>query len=256
MKVVILAGGFGTRLSEETYALPKPMVQIGGKPILWHIMKYYSTFGFREFVICLGYKGNVIKEYFYHYWLQCSDVRLKMSRGKNGIEICKSTVEDWDITLVDTGLDAQTGLRIKRVQDYIGREPFMLTYGDGVGDVDLHALLKQHEKNGDILTLTAVRPKGRFGIVEFDEDSHVTAFHEKRDDNYINAGFMVAEPELFDILGENVPLEMEPMEQLVQKGTLGVYRHQGFWKCMDTLSDLNMLEEIWNSNEVPWKVWE
>lgn len=256
MKVVILAGGYGTRLSEETYALPKPMVEIGGRPILWHIMKYYASFGFNEFIICLGYKGYMIKDYFYNYWLRESDVTLKASAKGSEVTIRKCNAEDWEVTLADTGIDVQTGLRIKNVQKYVGDERFMLTYGDGVGNIDLHALLKQHDESGKTVTLTAIQPQGRFGVVDFTKENTVTSFNEKGKSKYINAGFMVAEPKLFDYLGKNVPLEFAPLETLVSEGKLGVYKHNRFWKCMDTLSDLRILEGIWSSGKVPWKVWE
>lgn len=256
MKVVILAGGYGTRLSEETHALPKPMVTIGGMPMLWHIMKYYSSFGFNEFVICLGYKGYIIKEYFYNYWLRQSDITIKTSEQGNDIKIHKSKTENWEITLADTGIDVQTGLRIKRIQEYVNNERFMLTYGDGLSSVDLNALLKQHDASGKTVTITAIQPSGRFGVVDFNEDKTITSFNEKGKSKYINAGFMVAEPGLFDYLGKNEPLEFAPFEQLVHEGRLGVYTHDGFWKCMDTLSDLKIIEGIWNTGDAPWKVWE
>lgn len=256
MKVVILAGGYGTRLSEETHALPKPMVTIGGMPMLWHIMKYYSSFGFNEFVICLGYKGYVIKEYFYNYWMRQSDITMKMSEQGNDIKIHKSKTENWEITLVDTGIDVQTGLRIKRIQQYVNNERFMLTYGDGLSNVDLNALLKQHDASGKTVTITAIQPSGRFGVIDFNEDKTITSFNEKGKSKYINAGFMVAEPGLFDYLGKNEPLEYAPFEQLVHEGRLGVYTHDDFWKCVDTLSDLKILEGIWNNGNAPWKVWE
>lgn len=256
MKVVILAGGYGTRLSEATQTMPKPMVTIGGMPILWHIMKYYSAFGFNEFVICLGYKGYVIKEYFYNYWLRQSDITLKTSESGNDIKIHKSKTENWEITLADTGIDVQTGLRIKRIQEYIGDEPFMLTYGDGVSDVDLNALLDEHKRSGKTVTVTAIQPQGRFGAMEFDENNNVTSFNEKGKSQYINAGFMVVEPKIFDYLGENVPLEFAPFEAIVEDGGMGVYKHNGFWKCMDTLNDMKQLEGIWKSGEIPWKKWE
>ena len=233
---VILAGGYGTRLSEETHALPKPMVSIGKMPILWHIMKYYSAFGFNQFVICLGYKGYIIKEYFYNYWLRQSDITLKTSPQGNEIKIHKSSAENWEITLADTGIDVQTGLRIKNVQEYIGNERFLLTYGDGVSNVDLNALIRQHEASGKTVTITAIQPQGRFGVIDFTEDLTITSFNEKGKSKYINAGFMVAEP--------------------VREGKMGVYTHNGFWKCMDTLSDLNILEGIWKGGNVPWKIWE
>lgn len=256
MKVVILAGGYGTRLSEETATIPKPMVTIGGMPIIWHIMKYYSSFGFNEFVICLGYKGFVIKEYFYNYWLRQSDITLKTSENGNELTIRKNRTENWEITLADTGIDVQTGLRIKRVQEYIGNEPFMLTYGDGVSNVDLNALLTEHKKSGKTVTITAIQPQGRFGVVDFDSDNTITSFNEKGKSKYINAGFMVAEPELFNYLGKNEPLEFAPFEQLVHEKKLGVYTHNGFWKCMDTLNDKKQLDNIWKSGEIPWKIWE
>lgn len=254
MKVVILAGGYGTRLSEETHSIPKPMVQIGGLPILLHIMRYYSAFGFNDFIICLGYRGYVIKEYFYNYWLRQSDFTLSLSPNGTSVEIHKSITEDWRITMVDTGLDIQTGLRIKRVSQYIGNERFMLTYGDGLSDVNLNALLEQHDKSGKTVTITAIQPAGRFGVVDFDEEHTITSFNEKGKSKYINAGFMVAEPELFNYLGENQPLEFEPFEKLVRERKLGVYTHNGFWKCMDTISDQKILEGIWKSGKVPWIV--
>ena len=255
MKVVILAGGYGTRLSEATQTMPKPMVEIGGMPILWHIMKYYYSFGYTEFVICLGYKGYVIKEYFYNYWLRQSDITLKTSASGNDIKLHNNKTEDWEITLADTGLEAQTGLRIKRIQQYIGDEPFMLTYGDGVSNVDLNELLAEHKRSGKTVTVTAIQPQGRFGVLEFDENKSVTSFNEKRGSQYINAGFMVVEPGIFDYLGKNEPLEFGPFEGLVEDGKMGVYRHDGFWKCMDTLNDMKQLEHIWKSGNIPWKKW-
>lgn len=256
MKVVILAGGYGTRLSEATQTMPKPMVTIGGMPILWHIMKYYYAFGFNEFVICLGYKGYVIKEYFYNYWLRQSDITLKTSESGNDVKVHKSKTENWEITLADTGIDVQTGLRIKKIQQYIGDEPFMLTYGDGVSNVDLNKLLAEHKKSGKTVTITAIQPQGRFGALEFDANNNVTSFNEKGKSQYINAGFMVCEPHLFDYLGENEPLEFRPFEKIVDDGGMGVYKHNGFWKCMDTLNDMKQLENIWKSNDIPWKIWE
>ena len=256
MKVVILAGGYGTRLSEATQTMPKPMVSIGGMPILWHIMKYYSAYGFNEFVICLGYKGYVIKEYFYNYWLRQSDITLKTSESGNDIKIHKSKTENWEITLADTGIDVQTGLRIKRIQEYIGDEPFMLTYGDGVSNVDLNALLAEHKRSGKTVTITAIQPQGRFGALKFDDDNNVVSFNEKGKSQYINAGFMVVEPKIFDYLLENEPLEFGPFEALVEDGCMGVYKHDGFWKCMDTLNDMKLLEGIWKSGDIPWKNWE
>ena len=255
MKVVILAGGYGTRLSEATQTVPKPMVLIGGMPMLWHIMKYYYSFGHNEFIICLGYKGYVIKEYFYNYWLRQSDITLKTSISGNELKIHNSKTENWEITLADTGIDAMTGLRVKRIQQYVGDEQFMLTYGDGVSDVDLDALVKLHNASGKTVTITAIQPKGRFGEVKFDEDNSVTSFNEKGKSRYINAGFMVVEPEIFDYLGENEPLEYAPFEKIVEDGKMGVYKHDGFWKCMDTLNDMKLLEKIWESGNPPWKKW-
>ena len=257
MKVVILAGGYGTRLSEETYVVPKPMVEIGGMPILWHIIKYYSHFGFADFVVCLGYKSYVVKEYFCNYWLRQSDVTVNITQSGTEMTCHKTDVEDWAITLADTGMDAQTGLRIKRIQKYIGDERFMLTYGDGLSDVNLDALIKQHIQSGKIMTMTAVQPQGRFGAVKFDSSNTATNFNEKGKSTYINAGFMVMEPEIFEYLGKNEPLEQSPMETLAEQGKLGVYVHRGFWKCMDNLSDKNILEGIWkNEDTPPWKVWD
>lgn len=256
MKVVILAGGYGTRLSEATQTVPKPMVTIGEMPILWHIMKYYHTFGFNEFVICLGYKGYVIKEYFYNYWLRQSDITLKTSASGNDIKLHNSKTENWEITLADTGIDAQTGLRIKRIQQYIGNEPFMLTYGDGLSNVDLNALLAEHKRSGKTVTITAVQPQGKFGALEFDDNNSVTSFNEKKGSQYVNAGFMAVEPEIFDYLGENVQLELAPFEKIVGDGKMGIYKHDGFWRCMDTLNDMKQLEGIWKSGNVPWKNWD
>ena len=256
MKVVILAGGYGTRLSEATQTMPKPMVPIGDMPIIWHIMKYYYSFGFNEFVICLGYKGYVIKEYFYNYWLRQSDITLKTSPSGNDINIRSSKTENWEITLAETGIDALTGLRVKRIQKYIGDEPFMLTYGDGLSDVDLNALIAEHKRTGKTVTVTTVRPDGRFGAVKFDDNNQVLSFNEKGKSQYINAGFMIAEPEIFDYLGENVPLERQPFERIVENGKMGVYKHEGFWRCMDTLVDMKQLEQIWQSGDIPWKNWD
>ena len=253
MKVVILAGGYGTRLSEETHALPKPMVQIGEMPMLLHIMRYYSSYGFNDFIICLGYKGYIIKEYFFNYWLRQSDITLSLSPSGTSVEIHKSITENWKITLVDTGIDIQTGLRVKKVSQYLNGEKFMLTYGDGLSDVDLNALLEFHNKSGKTVTITAVQPMGRFGVIDFDDDYTITSFNEKGKSKYINAGFMVAEPGLFDYITGNQPLEFEPFENLVKDRKLGVYTHNGFWKCMDTISDQKILEGIWKSGNVPWK---
>lgn len=256
MKVVILAGGLGTRISEESYLKPKPMIEIGDQPILWHIMKYYSSFGFHDFIICCGYKGHVIKEYFADYYLHRSDVTFDFS-DKNRMTVHQNVAEPWRVTLVDTGLMTQTGGRVKRVQKYIGDESFMLTYGDGVGDIDLNALLAQHQASGKVATLTGIQPAGRFGVLDVDGQT-VTGFREKakEDGGWINGGFMVFEPEIFDRLdGDDCVLEREPLEHLAQEGQLGIYRHSGFWQCMDTQRDKTRLEELWQRGNAPWRVW-
>ena len=259
MKVVILAGGLGTRISEESHLRPKPMITIGDQPILWHIMKYYSCFGFQELVICFGYKGYMIKEYFADYYLHRSDVTFDFS-AENRMTVHSNVAEPWKVTLVDTGLNSQTGARIKRVEKYIGDEPFMLTYGDGVSTVDLNALLDQHRKSGKTVTLTGVQPGGRFGVLDLDEQgSTVTGFREKarEDGGWINGGFMAAQPELFRYLSEDEDcvLEREPMETLAAEGRLGVYKHEDFWQCMDTQRDKILLEERWERGGAPWKIW-
>lgn len=257
MKVVILAGGLGTRISEESHLRPKPMITIGEQPILWHIMKYYSAFGFNDFVICCGYKGYVIKEYFADYYLHRSDVTFDFS-AENRMTIHQNVAEPWRVTLVDTGLNTQTGARIKRVQKYIGDKPFMMTYGDGVSDVDLNSLLAQHQASGKIVTLTGVQPGGRFGVLDLKGET-VIGFHEKarEDGGWINGGFMVMEPEIFDYLSEDEQciLERRPMETLAQQGCLGIYKHSGFWQCMDTQRDKIWLEDRWTKNNAPWRVW-
>ncbi len=257
MKVVILAGGLGSRISEESYLKPKPMIEIGDQPILWHIMKYYSSFGFHDFIICCGYKGHVIKEYFADYYLHRSDVTFDFSQ-ENRMTVHQNVAEPWRVTLVDTGLNTQTGARVKRVQKYIGDNPFMLTYGDGVSDVDLKALLEQHRTSGKTVTLTGVQPGGRFGVLDL-EGQTVTGFREKakEDGGWINGGFMVMEPELFNYLSEdeNCILERRPMETLAQEGRLGIYKHGGFWQCMDTQRDKIWLEERWKNDHAPWRVW-
>ena len=257
MKVVILAGGLGSRISEESYLKPKPMIEIGDQPILWHIMKYYSSFGFHDFIICCGYKGHVIKEYFADYYLHRSDVTFDFSQ-ENRMTVHQNVAEPWRVTLVDTGLNTQTGARVKRVQKYIGDNPFMLTYGDGVSNVDLNALLRQHEASGKTVTLTGIQPGGRFGVLDL-EGQTVTGFREKakEDGGWINGGFMVMEPELFNYLSEdeNCILERRPMETLAQEGRLGIYKHGGFWQCMDTQRDKIWLEERWKNDHAPWRVW-
>jgi len=256
MKVVILAGGLGTRLSEETSLRPKPMVDIGDKPILWHIMKIYSSFGFNDFVICLGYKGYIIKEYFANYFLHQSDVTIDMAN--NTIETHESQAEPWKITLVDTGKASMTGGRIKRVQKYIGDEPFLLTYGDGVGNVDIKALVEFHQQHKKMVTVTAVQPSGRFGALNLNESDTVTAFLEKPkgDGAWINGGFFVCEPGVFDfIAADDTVWEKEPMEQIAAQNEMAAFKHSGFWKPMDTLRDKQELEQEWQTGKAPWKNW-
>ena len=259
MKVVILAGGLGTRISEESHLRPKPMITIGDQPILWHIMKYYSCFGFQEFVICCGYKGYMIKEYFADYYLHRSDVTFDFTLG-NQMTVHSNVAEPWRVTLVDTGLNTQTGARVKQVEKYIGSEPFLLTYGDGVSDVDLNALLEQHRASGKTVTLTGIQPGGRFGVLDLDEATNtVVGFREKakEDGGWINGGFMVIEPGIFRYLSadEGCILEREPMETLAVEGKLGIYKHKEFWQCMDTQRDRGLLERLWADGQAPWKVW-
>ena len=258
MKVVILAGGLGTRISEESHLKPKPMIEIGERPILWHIMKYYSAYGFHEFIICCGYKGYVIKEYFADYYLHGSDVTFDFTDGGKMI-VHSNGSEPWKVTVVDTGLNTQTGGRIKRIQKYVGEEPFMLTYGDGVGNVDLNALLADHNALGHMATLTAVQPSGRYGVLDLDENKNlVVGFREKaqEDTNWINAGFMVLEPGVFDYIdGDSTVFERDPMERMTCDGKLGVYKHYGYWQCMDTQRDKGALEAMYQSGNAPWMVW-
>ncbi|MEW6183464.1 MAG: glucose-1-phosphate cytidylyltransferase [Bacillota bacterium] len=256
MKVVILAGGFGTRLSEETTVKPKPMVEIGGKPILWHIMKIYSFYGFNEFIICLGYKGYVIKEYFSNYFLHMSDVTFDLKN--NSMDVHSNHVEPWKVTLVDTGIETLTGGRVKRVQQYIGSETFMLTYGDGLADINIKKLVECHQLNKQLATITAVRPAGRFGALVLEDRGQVQSFVEKPsgDRSWINGGFFVLEPEVLQYLKDDkTSFEREPLEALVQDKQLMAYKHTGFWQPMDTLRDKNTLEDLWNSGSAPWKVW-
>ena len=258
MKVVILAGGFGTRISEESVNRPKPMVEIGDQPILWHIMKYYSSYGFNEFIICCGYKGYVIKEYFADYYLHRSDVTFDFANN-NEMIIHNNVAEPWKVTVVDTGLHTMTGGRLKRIQKYVGDQTFMMTYGDGVSDIDLDALLEFHRVHKKAATLTAIQPGGRFGVLDIDDNETVRQFSEKakEDGGWINAGFMVLEPEVFDYIeGDDTFFEKEPLENLALDGKLAAYRHEGFWKCMDTMRDKGMLDELWNSGQAPWKRWE
>lgn len=256
MKVVILAGGLGTRLSEETNLRPKPMVDIGDKPILWHIMKIYSSYGFNDFVICLGYKGYVIKEYFANYFLHQSDVTIDLK--DNSILTHQSAAEPWKITLVDTGKTSMTGGRIKRIQKYIGNEPFLLTYGDGVGDININSLVKYHLANKKMVTVTAVQPSGRFGALNIDNNELVNSFLEKPkgDGSWINGGFFVCEPSVFKFIKDDQTIwEREPMEQIAAANQMVAYKHTGFWKPMDTLRDKQELEQEWNSGMATWKTW-
>ena len=258
MKVVILAGGLGTRISEESHLKPKPMIEVGDAPILWHIMKYYSSYGFNEFIICCGYKGHVIKEYFADYYLHRSDVTFDFANN-NEMIIHNNVAEPWKVTVVDTGLHTMTGGRLKRIQKYVGDQTFMMTYGDGVSDIDLDALLEFHRVHKKAATLTAIQPGGRFGVLDIDDNETVRQFSEKakEDGGWINAGFMVLEPEVFDYIeGDDTFFEKEPLENLALDGKLAAYRHEGFWKCMDTMRDKGMLDELWNSGQAPWKRWE
>ncbi|MGB8954076.1 MAG: glucose-1-phosphate cytidylyltransferase [Tumebacillaceae bacterium] len=257
MKVVILAGGYGTRISEESHLKPKPMIEIGERPILWHIMKLYSSYGYNDFIICLGYKGFVIKEYFAHYFLHESDVTFDF-RDQNKQIVHHQTAEPWRVTLVNTGLDTQTGGRIKRIQPYVENETFMLTYGDGVSDVNIRQLVEFHQSHGQLATVTSVQPTGRFGALEVQGDQ-VFGFKEKPkgDGSWINGGFYVMEPGVFDYIdGDETFLEREPMERLAADGQLYTYQHNGFWQPMDTLRDKRQLEDMWKMGEAPWKVWK
>ncbi len=256
MKVVILAGGMGTRISEETLVRPKPMVEIGGKPILWHIMKIYSHYGFHDFVICLGFKGYMIKEYFSNYFLHMSDVTFDMEH--NSMKVHQKYAEPWKVTLVDTGTDSMTGGRIKRVQPYIGGETFLLTYGDGLSDVKIDRIVAFHKKHGKLATVTATQPSGRFGALNLDASEKVVSFQEKPagDRSWINGGFFVFEPGMLDFIADDgTILEKEPLERLAHDGQLMAYKHAGFWYAMDTLRDKNHLESLWQAGNAPWKVW-
>ena len=256
MKVVILAGGLGSRLSEETNLKPKPMVEIGGKPILWHIMKTYSHYGFHDFVICLGYKGYIIKEYFANYFLHQSDVTIDMSENK--IEVHNSEAEPWKVTLVDTGVNSMTGGRVKRTERYLNNEPFMLTYGDGVGNVEIPKLLDFHRNNNKLMTVTAVQPMGRFGALNLGDCDEVSAFVEKPkgDGSWINGGFFVCQPEVLNYIeGDSTIFEKDPMENIAKDCQMVAYKHDGFWKPMDTLRDKVELEDDWIKGKARWKVW-
>ncbi len=258
MKVVILAGGLGTRISEESHLRPKPMIEIGSQPILWHIMKGYSYWGYNEFIICCGYQAHIIKEYFANYYLHRSDVTFDFSTG-NAMTVHSNVAEPWKVTLVDTGLHTMTGGRIKRIQKYVEDAPFMMTYGDGVSDIDLRELEAFHKRGGKLATLTAVQPGGRFGVMEIDHNNNISHFAEKNkeDGGWINGGFMIFEPQVFDYIdGDATTLEREPFERLSREGQLDAYMHYGFWQCMDTLRDKTYLETLLAANSAPWKVWD
>ena len=258
MKVLLLAGGFGTRLSEETDIRPKPMVEIGGKPILWHIMKIYSHYGFNDFVILLGYKGYYIKEFFANCFLHRSDITIDIASGK--MEILNNTSEPWRVTLLDTGLHSMTGARIKKARKIVGDNAFMLTYGDGVANIKIDDLLKFHSSHKKIVTMTSAQPDGRFGALEISDQDQVLQFKEKPkgDGSWINAGFFVCEPEVFDYIDddESTVFEQEPLMRLAQDGEIFTYKHHGFWMPMDTLRDKNKLNEMWRENKAEWKIWE
>lgn len=258
MKVVILAGGLGTRISEESHLRPKPMIEIGEKPILWHIMKIYSYYGYNEFIVCLGYKGYHIKDYFAHYFLHESDVTFDFRTHSNEY-VHNHTAEPWKVTLVNTGLATMTGGRIKRVKEYVGNDTFMLTYGDGVSDININELINFHKTHGKFATVTSTQPSGRYGSLELTDNNMVIGFQEKPkgDGAWINAGFFVMEPKIFDYIeGDNTILEREPLEGLARDEQLMTYKHTGFWQPMDTMRDKTLLETLWQTGQAPWKVWK
>ena len=259
MKVVILAGGFGTRISEESHLKPKPMIEIGGKPILWHIMKIYSYYGYNDFIICCGYMQHIIKQWFSNYYLYNSDITFDFSEGKNQMLVHNNDSEKWKVTLIDTGLNTATGGRIKRIAKYIGKDTFMMTYGDGVANVNIHELVNHHKKCKGIVTLTAAKIKQRFGVLSINDNNTITSFREKLDSDAerVNAGFMVLEPSVFDYIdGDDIPFEKQPLDKLVQEGKLMAYKFDGFWQPMDTMRDKKLLENMWSSGKAPWKVWD
>lgn len=256
MKAVILAGGYGTRISEETHLRPKPLVEIGGRPILWHILKYYSTFGINDFVICSGYMGYAIKEYFSNYYLHLSDVTFDLSTGSTHVH--KAFAEAWSVTIIDTGLDTLTGGRLKRVAKYLDDEPFCFTYGDGLSNVNINDLIKYHSSHGRSATITCVQPPGRYGVLELSQNNQVTSFHEKPTDpnSWINGGFFILEPHCLNLIdGDHISWENEPLKELASSNQLMGFQHHGFWHPMDTLRDKNYLESLWSSDSPPWKTW-
>ncbi len=259
MKTVILAGGYGTRISEESHLRPKPMVEIGGKPILWHIMKQYYHYGFNDFIICCGYMQHVIKEYFANYFLHNSDITFDFTNGQNEMIVHRDHSELWKVSLVDTGLDTMTGGRIRRIAHYLDDEPFFLTYGDGVSDIPIDRLYAFHKASGGLLTMSCIHPNSRYGNLDMTEDGVVQSFREKRaeDAGWINAGFMVAEPGVLAYLEDDATIfEKGPIERIAADGKLRAYRHDGFWQCMDTLREKEMLEALWKKGNAPWKVWK
>lgn len=259
MKTVILAGGFGTRISEESQFKPKPMVELGGMPILLHIMKLYAHYGFNEFIICAGYKQHVIKEYFADYFLHTSDITYDFTNGQNDMIVHRNNSERWKVTVVDTGLNTMTGGRVKRVREYVGNEPFMLTYGDGVSNVNISKLLEFHKAHGKMVTMSSYNVGQRFGVLDIDENGKIREFREKTqgDGNQINIGFMVCQPEFFNYIdGDDTVLEKKPLETAAKMGELMAYKHDGFWQCMDTVREKEQLEKMWANGQAPWKVWE
>lgn len=258
MKVIILAGGFGTRISEESQFKPKPMVELGGMPILWHIMKLYGHYGFNDFIICAGYKQHVIKEYFADYFLHTSDITFDFTDGKNEMIVHRNTAEPWRVTVVDTGLNTMTGGRLKRVREHLGNAPFLLTYGDGVADLNIARLVEFHRSHRKLVTISAYNMGQRFGVLDVGADGSIREFREKiqGDGNLINIGYMVCQPEFIDYIeGDSTMLERSPLEQAARDGQLMAYKHTGFWQCMDTVREKEMLEKMWAENQAPWKVW-
>lgn len=255
MKVLILAGGFGTRLGEETTIIPKPMIKIGDKPIIWHIMKIYSHYGFNEFILLLGYKGYVLKEYFANYFLHKNDIKIDLKENK--LEILNNSTESWKITLIDTGIDTMTGGRLKRAEKYIDNKTFMFTYGDGVSNINISKLVEFHRNNKKLITMTTIKPEEKYGAAEIDENNRIIKFMEKPKTGWANGGFFVCEPEIFKyIKNDSTFFELEPLQSLANNNQLMAFKHNGFWKCMDTLKDKNELNSMWNNRRAEWKVWE